>query len=107
MDMHGTEFGAAMQGRDGLAGIEQPGWIECGLDGMELIQFDAIELDAHLVDLLHADAVLSGDGAANLHAQLQDAATEFLGAFQLARFVAIEQDQRMQIAVAGVKHVRN
>src|SRR5579863_968197 len=33
--MHGPELGAAGQGRDGLAGIEQPLGIEGGLDGGE------------------------------------------------------------------------
>ena len=43
------------------------------------------ELHAHLVDLLDADAVLAGDGAADLDAQLQDFGGELLGALQLVR----------------------
>ena len=105
MHMHRAEFGAAVQRRHGLAGIEQAGRIERGLDGMELGQFRAAELHAHLVDLLDADAVLAGDGAADFHAQLQDAAAEFLGALQFAWLVGVEQDQRMQVAVAGMEHV--
>ena len=51
------------------------------------------------------DAVLAGDGAADLDAQLEDLAAERLGALQLVRVVGVEQDQRMQVAVAGVEHV--
>jgi len=51
--------------------------------------------------------VLAGDRAADLHAKLEDAAAELLGAMQFARLVRIEQDQRMQVAVAGVEHIRD
>ncbi len=63
------------------------------------------ELHAHRVDLLDADAMLAGDGAADLHAQLQDLGAEMLGAVEFAGLVGVEQDQRMQVAVAGMEHV--
>src|SRR4030066_1914339 len=93
--VHAAELGAAVQGRYRLAGIEQAVRIECRLDGMELREFGRIELHAHLVDLLHAHAVLAGDGAADLDAQFENLAAEFLGALQLTRFVGIVKNQRM------------
>src|SRR3569623_1840176 len=68
---------------------------------MKLPQLRGPKLYAHLIDLLHADAVLAGDGAAHRHAQFEYLAAEFLSAPQLARLVGIVQDQRMEIAVAG------
>ena len=76
MDMHGAELGAAMQGGHGLGGVQQASGVEGGLDGMELGQLLGLELDAHLVDLFLADAMLARDGATHLDAQLQDLAAQ-------------------------------
>ena len=105
MDVHAAEFGAAMQGRDVLAGVEQAARVEGRLDRMEQRQLVGVELRAHLIDLLAADAVLAGDAAAHLHAQLENLAAQVFGAFQLTGLVGIEQDQRVHVAVAGVEHV--
>src|SRR6266852_1314985 len=64
------------------------------------------ELRAHLVDLLDADAVLAGDRAADRDALLEHLARELLGARELVGTVGVEQDQRMQVAVARMEHVR-
>ena len=58
-----------------------------------------------ILALLHADAVLAGDRAAHLDAHAQDSAGERLGALQRARLAAIVKDERMQVAVARMKHV--
>ncbi len=94
-----------MQGWDCLAGIEQAGRIEGALDGEERVAFGGRELHAHRADLLHADAVLAGDRAAERDAEFENVGAERVGAFPFARLVRVEQDQRMQIAVAGVEHV--
>ena len=75
------------------------------LDGVEDRQLRGSELDAHLVDFFDADTVLAGDGAAVGDAQFEDFAAERLGAGKFARLVGIEQDQRMQVTVAGMKDV--
>ena len=59
----------------------------------------------HQVALLDADAVLAGQHATDLDAQPQDVGAERLGALQLARLVGVVQDERMQVAVAGMKDV--
>ena len=105
MNVHAAPFGAAMQLGYGLAGVEQPARIECGLHFVEACEFGRGELAAHLPDLFDADAVFAGDGAADLDAEFEDAAAEVLGLFQFARHVGVEQDERMQIAVAGMEHV--
>ncbi|MNF32012.1 hypothetical protein D3C84_127870 [compost metagenome] len=103
--MHGAEFGAAVQGRDVLAGVEQAAGVEGCLDCMEHSQLVAVELGAHLVDLLAAHAVLAGDTAADLHAQFENLAAQGFGTLQLTGLVGIEQDQRVHVAIAGMEHV--
>ncbi len=49
--------------------------------------------------------MLAGEHAAHLDAEAQDVGAEGLGAFQLAGLVGIVEDERMQIAVAGVEDV--
>src|SRR5687767_12631207 len=68
MHMPAPELGAAREQRHGLARIEQALGIEGALDGVESLQLGGAELHAHLVDFLHAHAVLPGDGAAHLDA---------------------------------------
>ena len=105
MHVHRAKFGAAVQGRDVLAGVEQPAGVERGFDGMEQGQLITVELRAHLVDFFAAHAVFAGDAAADFHAQFEDLAAQRFGAIQLAGLVGIKQDQRVHIAVTGVKHV--
>ena len=59
----------------------------------------------HQVALLDADAVLAGQNAADLDAEPQDVVAERLRAFQFAGLVGVIEDQRMQIAVAGVEDI--
>ena len=66
MYMHGAKLGTAVQRRHGLARVQQSLGIEGGFYRVELLQFWRIKLHAHLVDLLHADAMFTGDGAAHL-----------------------------------------
>src|SRR5699024_8352068 len=83
--MHGAVLGTAVQRRHRLARIQQAVFVEGRLDGVKLRQLVRAELIAHLADLLDADAVLTGDAAADLDAQLEDLRTQLLGAFQLTR----------------------
>src|SRR5690554_1718739 len=77
-NMQSAVLGAAVERGDGLARIEQTVRVERRLDAEEGVQRRAIELLAHLVDLLHADAMLAGDRAAERDRQLQDVGAEFL-----------------------------
>ncbi len=59
----------------------------------------------HQVALLDADAMLAGEHAADLDAKPQNVGAEFFGALEFVRIVRIEEDERMQIAVAGMKDI--
>jgi hypothetical protein len=77
--VHAAELGAAVQGRHGLAWIEQPVLVECRFHSMKGFELDRLELHAHRVDFLDADAVLAGDGAADVDRKLQDFRAERFG----------------------------
>src|SRR5690606_15602240 len=57
------------------------------------------------IALFHADAVLAGENAADLDAEAQDVGAEILRALQLVADIGVIEDQRMQIAVAGVEDI--
>ena len=88
-----------------LPGLSRPLASKAHLTPLLLVEVDLGEHRRHQVALLDADAVLAGEHAADLDAQLQDVGAERLGALQLARLVGVVEDQRMQVAVAGMEHV--
>ena len=59
----------------------------------------------HLAQLFQPHAVFPGDATAHLYGQLEDRRTKLLGPAHLLRFARVEQNQRVQVAVAGVKHI--
>src|SRR5258708_6202735 len=105
MHMHAPEFGAAMQGRKHFSGVEQALRIEGAFQPLLLIEVDLAEHLGHQVALLDADAMFAGQDAAELDAAAQDVGAEGLSPLHLAGLVGIVEDQGLQIAVAGMKHV--
>ena len=105
MHVHGAELGAPVQRGHGFLRVEQTGRVEGPLQGVELEQFRLAELHAHLIDLLHPDAVFAGHGAADRHAQFEDLPAQLLRGFEFARPVCVVQDERVQVAVAGMEDV--
>ena len=104
--MHLAVFSTAMQRGYRLIGIEKKGCVERTLDAKERFPLRGRELHAHGIDFFNANAMLAGDSAADLHAQFQNLGTEFFSAIKFARCVGIKQDQRMQIAIAGMENIR-
>ena len=49
--------------------------------------------------------MLAGEAAADLDAELEDGVARFLRLLQFAGFVDVEQDERVQVAVARMEHV--
>ena len=103
--MHLPVLGAALQRRYDLARVEPAGGVEGALERVHLLALLDAELHAHRAQLLDTDAVLSGDGAAERDAGFQDLGAEELAAVQLVGVVGVEEDQRVQVAVAGVEDV--
>ena len=65
--VHGAELRAPGQSRYGFSGIQQTLGIEGFFYFMEARYFFRWKLHTHLIDLFQANAVFTGDGAANFH----------------------------------------
>ena len=66
------------------------------------------ELQRHEAVLFHTDAVLAGDRTARLDASGEDLKPGGLRALELVRPpTRIEEDERVEVAVAGVEDVRD
>jgi hypothetical protein len=79
MHMHAAELGATMQLREHLAGIEEALLVERAFEPLLVREVDLREHRRHQVALLDADAMLAGQNAADVDAEFQYLATEFLG----------------------------
>src|SRR4051812_45749999 len=101
--MHAPELGAAMQRGEDFAGIEQTAVVESAFEPLLLGEVDLAEHCRHQVALLNADAVLAREHAADLDTESEDLGPELFGLVELARLVGVIEDQRMQIAVAGME----
>ncbi len=88
-----------------MPGLSRPFVVEGAFEPLLLLEVGLREHHRHQVALLDADAVLAGQHAADLDAELQDFRAERLGLVELARLVGVVEDQRMQVAVAGMEHV--
>src|SRR5215204_1245848 len=91
--------------RHHLAGVREAGGIERAAQPLERVEVGLAEHLRHVLLLVDADAVLAGDRAARLQARVEDPAGELLGALGLALVAAVEADERMEVAVAGVEDV--
>src|SRR4029077_12958118 len=63
------------------------------------------ELHAHQLALLDADAMLAGQAAAELDAELEDFGAAQLGTLEFDLVVGVVEYQGMQIAVAGMEDI--
>jgi hypothetical protein len=105
MHVHASELGASPQLRKHLARIEQMVGIESAFDPHLLVEVDLVEHFRHQVALLHPHSVLAGQHAADLDAEPQDVGAETLSLVELAGYVGVVENQRVQVAVAGVKDI--
>src|SRR6056297_658617 len=103
--LKGAVFLAEPQGRNALARVQDTGGIKCGLYVVELLQLLVAELYGHLANLLHAHAMLTGNATTHFHTHFQNARAKGLGSLELARHVGIKQNQRVQVAIAGMEHI--
>src|SRR5438477_7687496 len=96
---------AAPSGWEYLSGVAERLWVKRLLEVRHGFEVVRRELERHAVALFQADAVLARNAAAVRHARAQDVGAGGDRTLQLARTFLVEEDERMKIAVAGVKHV--
>ena len=92
MDMHRAEFRAAMKTWHRLAGIEQALRVEDLFHCMKLFELGALKLNAHLIDFLDPDSMLTRNRTTDRDAKFQNIAAEAFGALKLAGLVRIVQN---------------
>ena len=80
---HLAVFGAAVQGGDDLAGVEQTLAVKGALDAKHLLVLFCAELHAHAVHLFDAHAVLARHRAAHGDAGFQDVCAKLFAAVHL------------------------
>ena len=89
-----------------LARVRDTVRIECGAQSLHAIDFVSGEHVREVLAFFHSDSVFASEGAAHLDAHFENFAGEFFRAFERTGNPPIEKNQRMKIAVAGVKNVR-
>ena len=88
-----------------LAGLSRQVGIEDGAHAHLLGEFGVGELVAHQIALLDADAMLAGQAAAEFDAHSEHIHAGLLSFRLLRRIIDVVEDQRVHVAVAGVKDV--
>src|SRR6266404_4203164 len=102
----GTESLAAgrVRGKE-LAGIHDQLGIERAPQPIHEIQVRFGVLQRKILGLVEADAVLAGHRAPHLDAGAQQLLVRRLGSLELLGLTVVVEDERMQVAVAGMEHV--
>ena len=93
--VHATQLTASRQRWYTLARVEQTLRIPGIFQSEKLLEFRAAELNAHLIEFLYADTMLTRDRPSRMHTRLEDHAAKTLGGFQLTGFIGIKQNQGM------------
>ena len=88
-----------------LPGLHRPSGSKTAPDALHQREIVRREHRRHVLRLVRADAVLAGQRAARLDAVGEDLRGDLGRLVRLARNPLVVTDQRMQIAVAGVKDV--
>src|SRR6266536_59594 len=101
----GADFHARLAGREDLPRVAEPARIERLLHAVHAGEIGLGEDERHVVDLLEPDAVLAGDGAAHLGADLQDLAARGDHPRLLARVSRVVEAVGMELPVPGMKAV--
>src|SRR5713226_7259205 len=100
-----ASFAAAVAEGEDLSGIEERGGIECVVDAAHEREVRVGKDERHELAFFHADAMLTGERAAQINAMANDFGGRFDGAAELGGIAGIEENDGMQVAVAGVKNV--
>ena len=106
--MKTTELGAAMQLRKYLARVEQAVGIECAFQALLMRQVAFVTHRPHQVALFDANPVLASQNPADRDTEpAEDICAKGLGTLDLVGLVGVVKNQRVKIAVASVKYVRD
>ncbi len=100
-----ADFSATFAERKNFAGIQSSGGIKRRAHARHQRQVVRRKHQRHQFIFFHADAVLAGKRAAHLDAVPHDFAARRDHSLKLRAIALVEKNQRMQVAVAGMKNV--
>ena len=98
---------ASTGGRQHLTRAQIILWIECPSQVRHSGEVVSGEHLVHELDLLDADPVFASDASATSKTLIQDLAACFQDVFGLFQIAFVEQQDRMDISVAGVENVHD
>src|SRR5437016_3409961 len=96
---------AAAAGGEHFAWVEERVGVEEALETEDQVERFSGELARHQLVLFHADAVLACDRAARFDAPDQDLFARRARLFEVAGLARVEENDRVQVAIAGVEDV--
>ena len=85
--------------------MQSPSGSKAAPEPLHRREIDLGEHERHPAGLVDADTVLPGQRATDVHADLEDRLGELLRALRLALVAAVVEDERVEVAVAGVEDV--
>src|SRR5581483_4460130 len=91
--------------RQQLPRVAEPDRVERAAQPLHRLEVVGAEEERHRADLVDADSVLAGQRAAGLDTGLEDRLRQLPGALRLALDARVVEDERVQVAVAGVEDV--
>ena len=103
--MPDADFAAAFAEGEDFAGVERRIGVERVVDAAHEGEVGVREEEGHELGFFHADAVFTGQRAANFNAMADDFGGCLKGAFELFFVAGIEEHNGMQVAVAGVENI--
>ncbi|MNM89373.1 hypothetical protein D3C81_1016030 [compost metagenome] len=107
MNVHRSEFGASIERRNVLAGIEQAVGVEGFFNCVEKRDLVTVELGTHLVDLFATYPVFTGNASAHSNAKLKNFGAQCFCSIQLAWLIGIEKDKWVHVSVSSMEDVSN
>src|SRR5438132_8386159 len=100
------DLAAAFRGREDLSRVKDLRGSKGCLESGHHLEIVRREDPAHIVALFVSHAVFPGDRSAGVYAQAHDFLAQIQDLFRGALHTLIEHHVRVEVAVAGVEHVR-
>src|SRR5690348_17738829 len=103
LDVHVSLFDAGGQSGKDLSRIEQTIGVESAFQTLLLRKISFAEHGRHQFALFQTHAMFAGQDAAHFDAESEDGGAKRFGALKLVALHHVEDDERVKVAVAGMK----
>jgi hypothetical protein len=103
--MQSAQLGTTVKNRENFARVQEMPGIESAFKALLLFEIIFGEHHAHQVTFFDTHTMLAGKNTAKLNTGFKNSGTKLLGTLQIPRPVGIKKDERMKIAVTGMKDI--